>query len=145
MVGTLWTKENLEMLDDDHFLAGLIPLNKKYPEVPTPQEIKPIIVTSPLYKLLEARILPKLLRKYLINSLERPQIGFIAGMDVSVNIQRALNRIKLRTRNGKRAYCLFLDFKSAYNTIPHCKLFEKLQNILSKNEIQLIKLYTQDL
>jgi len=126
------------MLDDDHFIARLIPLNKKYPDVSIPQEIRPIIVTSPLYKLLEVRILPKL-RKYLINSLERPQIGFVAGMDVSVNIQSALNRIKLRTRNGKRAYCLFLDFKSAYNTIPHCKLFEKLQNILNKNEIQLIK------
>ena len=126
------------MLDDDHFIARLIPLNKKYPDVSIPQEIRPIIVTSPLYKLLEVRILPKL-RKYLINSLERPQIGFVAGMGVSVNIQSALNRIKLRTRNGKRAYCLFLDFKSAYNTIPHCKLFEKLQNILNKNEIQLIK------
>ena len=36
-------------------------------------------------------------------------------------------------------YCLFLDFKSAYNTVPHQKLFKKLESILSRDEIQLLK------
>ena len=42
LIKTLWTKENLNMLESSHFLAKLIPLNKDHPETPTPQEIKPI-------------------------------------------------------------------------------------------------------
>jgi len=37
-----------------------------------------------------------------------------------------------------------LDFKSAYNTIPHKELFEKLNCALSGKEIQLLKaIYTR--
>ena len=138
MIKNLWTEENLSKLDSRHFLARLIPLNKKHPDVPTPQEIRPIIVMSPLYKLLEARLLPKL-RNYLISKLARSQIGFVSSMDVSVNIQRALEQVKKRTNAGSRAFCLFLDFKSAYNTVPHQKLFQKLETILSEEELQLLK------
>ena len=95
------------------------------------------MVTSPLYKLLEARLLPKL-RSYLTNGLARSQTGFVSKMDTSVNLCRAVERIKLRTNAKKHAFCLFLDFRSAYNTIPHIKLFNKLYGILDAEEIQLL-------
>lgn len=138
LIRALWCKENLNKLDRKHFLARLIPINKKFPKISSPEDIRPIIVLSPLYKLLEARLLPKL-RKYMINKLARSQVGFVPNMDITVNIQRALKRIHLRTDEGATAFCLFLDFKSAFNTIPHLSLFKKLQDILDPQEIQLLK------
>ena len=52
---------------------------------------------------------------------------------------RALSRIEDLRSKKKYTYCFFLDFSSAYNTVPHQKLFEKLEDILDKEEIQLIK------
>ena len=68
LIGTLWNKKTLDGLDPSHFHARLITLNKKHPDVPNASEIRPIIVMSPLFKLLEARVLPKLRRSWLIIS-----------------------------------------------------------------------------
>lgn len=43
-----------------HFTARLIPLNKEFPNVPAPSKYRPIIVLSPLIKVLELYLLPKL-------------------------------------------------------------------------------------
>ena len=65
-------------------------------------------------------------------------------MDTFVNIRRALNQIRNGVKRNKRIFCIFLDFKSAYNTIPHKELFEKLNCALSGKEIQLLKaIYTR--
>ncbi len=88
-------------------------------------------------------LLPKL-QEYLKTKLHRSQIGFVDGMDIFINIWRALDRIQEIRAQKKICYCLFLDFQSAYNTIPHTLLFEKLQKVLNENEIQLIrKIYSR--
>ena len=138
IIKDLWNASNTNAIQDTHFQARLIPLNKKFPDVPKPEDFRPIVVMSPLIKLLEARILDKL-QDYLIRKLHRSQIGFVPGFDVSVNIYRALNRLNLRIRQKKRVFCLFLDFKSAYNTIPHDQLFVKMRKACSEDEIQLVR------
>ncbi len=84
------------------------------------------------------------MQEYLKMKLHRSQIGFVDGMDIIINIWRALDRIQEIRAQKKICYCLFLDFQSAYNTIPHTLLFEKLQKVLNENEIQLIrKIYSR--
>ncbi len=60
-------------------------------------------------------------------------------MGIFVNIFRAINRIKLRTNRKERPYGLFIDLKSAYNHVRHDLLFERLEGILTKEEIQFQK------
>ncbi len=125
-------------LDEIHFVSRLIPLNKKHPNIPNADEFRPIIVMSSLVKLLEARLLKKL-QSYTIEKLQRSQVSFVNGMDIYVNIHRAINQLKNRTLKKKKGFCLFLDFKSAYKTIPHEELFQKLEPICTINEIQLLR------
>ena len=121
-----------------HFRARLIVLNKKHPDVPRPDQIRPIVVTSPLVKILEGRLIAKL-QRYLKEHLHVSQVGFVEQMDIYVNIWRALRRINELRDKRKRIYCLFLDFSSAYNTVPHSLLFEKLRTVLLPEEVQLIQ------
>ena len=65
LIKSLWNSEVTNTLDASHFEARLVPLNKKHPEVPKPEEFRPIIVMSPLVKLLETKLLPRL-QSYLI-------------------------------------------------------------------------------
>jgi len=138
IIKSLWNDRVTNSLDLSHFEARLVPLNKKHPDIPRPEEFRPIIVMSPLIKLLEARLLPRL-QTYLIMCSQRSQVGFVPGMDIFVNIFRALKQLRRRTSDKKRAFCLFLDFKSAYNSIPHDALFQKLESICPNSEVQLLK------
>ena len=110
IITQLWQSELLNKLPPKYFEARLIPLNKKHPHTPTPEEFRPIVVMSPLVKLIEARLLSKL-QSYLANGMSKCQIGFVPGMDVYVNIHRAVKQLRKRTNANQHAFCLFLDFK----------------------------------
>ena len=123
---------------DSFFKNRLIPLNKNHPKLPGPKDFRPIVVSSPVVKLLEARLLPKI-RDYLKNKLYRGQIGFTPGLGTSVNIHRLSKIYTNLTQKNEKAYALFLDFKSAYNSVLHSKLFKRLRKVLDDQEIQLIQ------
>ena len=125
---------------EQHFKARLIPLNKLHPHIPQVNKFRPIIVSSPIVKLLESRISNKL-HEYLTNKLHRGQTGFVRGMGTSVNLMRVVDRVieKLRSKRGARCYGVFVDFQSAYNTVLHRKLYARLEKVLDKEEIDLIK------
>jgi len=124
----------------DSWDTRLIPLNKVFPKVPTRKELRPIAVQSPIVKILEARFLPKL-QHYLNKKLDRSQTGFIQRMGIQVNLVRAMERITLRTKQKKYAYGLFIDFRNAYNSVPHSLLFKKLRikKILDDDEIDFLE------
>jgi len=123
----LWT--SLKQISNIHFESRLIPLNKLHPNIPSRKDLRPIIVTSPIVKLIEAALLPKL-KDYLIKQLHPGQIGFVPGNGILVNIYRAIERIRKRTNIGQRCYGVFIDFNSAYNTIDHQILSRQLQPII---------------
>jgi len=135
ILSDLWSGLDIK---DHHFRTRLAPLNKKFPSTPMPDQIRPIIVSSPIVKILETRLVHKL-QAYLRDKLHRSQLGFTDGMDIYVNIWRAVKRIEELRDRRKHVYCLFLDFKSAYNTVPHSLLFDKLRGILSTEEIELLR------
>ena len=51
------------------FEAHLIPLNKNYPNIPSYDQFRPIVILSPMFKLLELRFKAKL-QKYLKNKMD---------------------------------------------------------------------------
>ena len=122
----------------DHFETRLIPLNKVHPKTPKANEFRPIIIQSPILKLLEARFQRKL-TTYMKEKLHIGQTGFVPAMGITVNQVRAVRRINERTNAGKKIYGLFIDFSSAYNTVLHTKLFQRLNKVLNEDEIQFQK------
>ena len=70
------------------------------------------------------------LRRYSIDRLDPHQTGFVSGMRTSVNIQRLIEEVKQFKK--KDGMCMiFVDFKSAYNTVKRDLLYD----ILSKRNI----------
>ena len=123
-------------------------LNKLYPKTPGPKDFRPINIMSQGMKLKETRFADKLY-SYLEKRLFRGQTGSVPKMGCLVNQVRVVDRIKLRTENTSDTrqvmYGLFIDFSSAYNTILHSKLFDRLQKVLEKEEIDYIKaLYSRN-
>ncbi len=129
-----------KQLGSQHFQCRLVALNKAHPEIPRPDQFRPVIITSLIVKILEARLL-KPLREYAVLRLNRSQTGFVPGMSVNVNICRLVNHLRERRESKLRTYLLFLDFTSAYNTVLHQELFTILEkkNVLDQSQIQLLK------
>ena len=75
----------------------------------------------------------------MVEKLHRGQTGFVPGMGITVNQMRLVQRVKEIANTKRHCFGLFIEFSSAYNTILHTKLFERLEKALHKDEIQLIK------
>jgi hypothetical protein len=120
------------------FKCRLIALNKDHPRTPTYDRFRPIVVSSPLVKLIESRFLSRL-QKYLLNRLHASQTGFVPYCGIFVNITRALDRIKYYVTQGRHVYGLFVDFANAYNSVVHAELFDRLNGILKPEEILYLR------
>lgn len=133
---SLWTIP-LDQINPRHFEARLVALNKVYPEIPTKGDFRPIIVMSPIIKFLEARFLPKLMN-YCKNKMLPSQIGFVEGLGCDINIRRIITRGVDVARNSNVWVLLFIDFKSAYNTVNRDILYQKLidKDILTVTEVE---------
>lgn len=123
---------------NDLFKGRLIALNKVHPNIPKKEEFRPIIILSQIVKIMECRWLPKL-QEYCVKSLCPSQTGFVPGQGVFTNIYRTMEKIKEITKRKKSAFGLFIDFKSAYNYARHDLLFERLEKVLGKEEIDFQK------
>jgi len=137
---------NCDFPDTVYNETKLVALNKLYPKIPGPKDFRPINIMPQGIKLKEARFAGKLYH-YCTKKLFRGQTGFVPNMGCLVNQTRAINRIKLRTENNSRqiVYGLFIDFSSAYNTILHSKLYERLQAVMGINEVEYLKaLYSRN-
>ena len=88
---------NLLYINPDHFTCRLIPLNKKFPNLPTRHDMRPIIFQSTLLKLTEGCILPEL-RDYLYKNLHSSQTGFVSTYGIYTNIHCALEEILSHTK-----------------------------------------------
>lgn len=136
----LWTIP-LNQFGEQHFEARLVALNKVHPQIPKPNEFRPIIVMSPLLKFLESRFLPKL-QLYSTTQMLPSQIGFVKGFGCEVNIKRLIMRGKeLLRRSPQHWTILFFDFSNAYNSVIREILYQKLadKRILNQHEINWLR------
>lgn len=122
------------------FTSRLIALNKRHSEIPTRLQFRPILICSPLQKLLEIRFLPKL-ANYMSNRMFAGQTGFVKGLGIQVNLNRAVDRIRTRTDNKRACLGLFVDFANAFNSVSHSLLFAKLRQkgCLDEDEIKYLE------
>ena len=137
----LWSAEVMNDHSVKFCLTGrLVPLNKVHPNIPKPDEMRPIIALSPIFKLIEARFKPKL-EAYLSNRMIKSQIGFVSKCGTHMNIHRMLKRTKNLRESKTKATILFIDFKSAYNNVQLDILFNLLKNkrILADDEVEFIR------
>lgn len=59
--------------------------------------------------------------------MDKNQIGFVAGYGTHVNIIDLIYKIKKYKKKDEKSV-LYIDLKSAYNTINRNKLFEIIKN-----------------
>jgi hypothetical protein len=78
-----WNNETIKKIGEDLFEGRLIPLNKKYPNIPRGNEFRPIVVLSTAFKWLALRFMPKL-NKYMRERMDKNQIGFVCGTHVNI-------------------------------------------------------------
>ena len=134
----LWNQHTLNFINLS-FRARLIPLNKEYPNIPKFDQFRPIMVLSPLYKFMELRFAP-ILNRYMLEKMNKSQFGFVKGYGTACNLLMLINRIK-EAKKADKLDCIFIDFKSAYNTLIREKLYDILieKHILSVNETLFLK------
>ena len=72
--------------------------------------------------------------------MDKNQIGFVAGLGTHVNIIDLIMEIKKYKKKDEMSV-VYIDLKSAYNTINRKKLFEIIENkkILEKSEIKFLE------
>ena len=95
-----------------------------------PNNYRGISVTTTLYKIF-SRIINNRLYNWAEENhkIDEAQAGFRRGYSVTDNIFTLQAMIqKYLSKRGGRFYCLFVDFKKAFDKINHAKLFECLEN-----------------
>lgn len=149
----LWNPTFL-LNNNEIFDSRLIPLNKVHPNVPEPHQMRPIVVTNVLFKLLEMRLNDVLYEKFnLLPKISESQVGFIHGMSTQVNIKKLLDYVTKPYYSDKnkpgapyirlsqaipgyplihpsmRTYIVFIDYEQAFNSINMRKLFNRMKNL----------------
>lgn len=92
-----------------------------------------------MFKWLELRFLPPL-SNYLSHQLDVNQTGFVRGMGTSVNLRLLVERLR-RSKKKDGLCCVFIDYKSAYNTVLRSVLYRALviKKILTQPEADFLK------
>jgi len=149
-------KENPEI-----FKCKLVPLNKAHPKVPLPKQMRPIVVTNVIYKLIESRFNKPLHDAFWkLPEAGKAQFGFLRGMTCQAQIQRMLERIvegyvqdmdsgvwhksnpAPPNTISKGRYGLFIDFEQAFNSINRQKLYQQMETDRILPKADLIFLFT---
>jgi hypothetical protein len=86
-----------------------------------------ILMLSPIFKWLERHFILKL-QSYPTNNLDRNQTGFVAVIKTHVKILLLVEKLR-NSKKRRRECCIFIDYKSAYNTINRNLLYRILKKI----------------
>jgi len=124
--------------------ARLHLLNKLKSGTPGLEDLRPIMISSPIIKLIESIALKELKEK-LESQICSTQTGFITGLGTQVHILRLVGKMKdiqddpsFKSGNW---FAFFVDFKSAFDRVNHTLLFQKLLDTgVSARTINILKL-----
>ena len=72
--------------------------------------------------------------------MDRNQTGFVPGMGTHVNLMLLIDKLR-RTRQREGDCCVFIDYKSAYNTVNRKRLYHilKTKKILLPEEVDFLE------
>ena len=119
------TTASLQLLST-YLIGRLIPVSKvKDGSTPNVDQIRPIVALSRTSKIIENVLKPAFLKNQKANH-DRAQVGFVPGMGTKNHLRRFSQSIKEHRARRKRIAALFIDLKSAYDSVPRQVLVRRL-------------------
>jgi hypothetical protein len=107
--------------------ASVAPLHKKGSKNNS-ENYRPVSLTSIISKLLESLVkdsIVKHLDKYSL--IHNSQHGFTSGKSCLSNLLDFFEEITKMLDEGEAVDLIYLDFAKAFDKVPHCRLFKKLE------------------
>ena len=93
-----------------------------------PNNYRPVSLTSVACKILESIIKDNLISYITANKLLSPaQFGFTKGRSTILQLIHMMEDWTKEVDNGKSIDCIYLDFRKAFDSIPHKRLLEKVK------------------
>ena len=116
-----WSSKHANM----HYDCRILPLNKSNSDQTTITSMRPIIITSYILKYLEQPILDQLSKYANSDNLNSAQVGFLKGYTTNTNHLRIIKDIRTMEHRG---LLVFIDFRSAFDSIDRDILLQNLKN-----------------
>ena len=126
-------------------LANIVPIFKKGCRS-SPENYRPVSLTSIISKLMEKIISKQMMEHILVNDiLPKQQHGFLQGKSTSTNLLEALNVWIEMQEHNLPVDIIYLDYSKAFDTVPHKRLVGKLSSIgIKGNLLTWIKDFLSD-
>lgn len=118
---------NEGILPDDWKCANVAPIYKKGPKL-EPENYRPISLTSTVCKVLES-IVKEQMTSFLDsnNTITEHQHGFTRGRSCLTNLLELFEHWTQSLDEGYGIDVIYLDYRKAFDTVPHHRLIYKLQ------------------
>ena len=108
--------------------AGVTPLFKKGKKS-DPTNYRPVSLTSIVCKIMESIIKDEISEHLVKHSLIRPsQHGFMAGRSCLTNLLDFMEKVTEALDKSNAVDIIYLDFAKAFDSVPHQRLFQKLES-----------------
>ena len=97
---------------------------------------RPVSLTSVVCKVME-----KIIRKHVMdhmktnNLFSNKQYGFISGRSTSLQLLEVLDKWTEALDTGQYIDCVYMDFRKAFDTVPHKRLLQKMKAYQIDNQI----------
>ena len=115
-------------LPSDWKKANIVPIYKKGPKT-DPANYRPVSLTSVPCKIMEALIKGRLTQFLEKNSvISQQQHGFVTGRSCLTNLLDSLEQWTSALDEGHGIYILYLDYRKAFDSVPHHRLVVKLKS-----------------
>lgn len=116
------------LLPKDWKLANVSPIYKKGNKT-DPANYRPISLTSVVCKVMETLIKDKMVEHLESNRvLSEKQHGFTRGRSCLTNLLEAFNEWTQALDEGYGLEVVYLDYRKAFDTVPHKRLIDKIRN-----------------
>ena len=101
-----------------------------------PSNYRPISLTCVACKIMES-IIKDVGMTYLLenNLLSNCQFGFVSGRSVQLQLLSLLNHWTDILDSGHTIYVIYLDFKKAFDSVPHMRILSKLHSYGSRDPL----------
>ncbi|KAK3090353.1 hypothetical protein FSP39_011129 [Pinctada imbricata] len=107
---------------------------------------RPVSLTSIVCKIMEKIVRNHITKYFLENDLfTKRQYGFMSGRSTAIQLLKVLDEWTEAIDNGQGIDCIYMDYKKAFDTVPHQRLLKKLEAYqLGPSIIEWIMHYLQD-
>ncbi|CAI5443098.1 unnamed protein product [Caenorhabditis angaria] len=111
---------------EDWKTSVVIPIHKRG-RTNDPENYRPVALTSPISRVLE-KVIANYIRNTFHNSFDVNQHGFISKRSCITALLSTITKWKFILDRGKSVDVIYIDFKRAFDNVPHTHLLHKLRN-----------------